>query len=46
MSRYGRDHEAIVLDVAYSFGEGLDPIAYLEARHEREWRVDDGPEVA
>lgn len=40
MSRWGRPHEEIVLDIAYSFGEGLDPIAHLQERHEREWTVE------
>lgn len=36
-SRYGRDPEEIQLDIAYAFGEGLDPIDYLRQQHESRW---------
>ena len=35
MSRWGRDAEDVLLDVAYAFGEGLDPIEYVGAHYDR-----------
>lgn len=35
MSDYGRDADEILEDVAYAFGEGMNPIDYLGRRWER-----------
>ena len=43
MSKWSRDPEETRADIAYAFGEGLDPIEYLKQQHEaRGWTTSEG----